>query len=375
MAPTYDLAKKTWSYIYGWVLRDFPMFKINQSTLSIQNLDLRSKLELKTAENPASCIGEGVDLLIIDEASRIKKPVWQEALFPTLSDKQGSCIMISTPFGKNWFYELYLKGLDKDQEDYVSFSFETKDNLALKHLVEEQEKAKKALPEAAYRQEYEAKFLEDAGQVFRKINRCIKGKFEDYDESHDYVMGVDLAKYEDYTVLTVLDLTSFHVVQHERFNKIDWEYQRTRIKTMADKFHCPMVVDATGVGDPIAESLERDGYVVEQFKYTNQTKKHLIENLALKIERNEITFPDIPELINELESFGYEYTPSGNVRYNAPEGLHDDCVNSLALAVHGAGHYLYDDHPIKPRYPQGSFGYIMQEETLKSEQKDLEHFI
>lgn len=375
VAPTYDLAKRTWKYIYSWVLQKFPYMKPNLANLSIYNPKAQSTLELKTAENPASVIGAGLNFLIVDEASRVKTSVWETALYPTLADKKGSAFLISTPRGRNWFYEMYLKGKGGDYPNYASFTFETKDNLSLPHLVQEQQEAEKHLPQQAYQQEYLAKFIDDAGQVFRNIRQCINGELREYDPTHSYVMGADLAKYEDYTVLTVLDLTDFHVVAYERFNKIDWEFQRTRIKTLADKYKSPIIIDATGVGDPIAESLERDGYLVHQYKYTNASKKFLIENLALKIERVEITFPKIETLIDELESFGYEYTLGGNIVYNAPSGYHDDAVNSLALAVYGAGHYLHADNPLKPNYPQGSMGHLMEQEILKKEQQELGHFI
>ncbi len=46
VAPTYDLAKRTWKYIYGWALREFPALKINLSNLSIENPENQSILEL-----------------------------------------------------------------------------------------------------------------------------------------------------------------------------------------------------------------------------------------------------------------------------------------------------------------------------------------
>lgn len=375
VAPTYDLAKRTWKYIYGWVLREFPNMKINQSTLSITCEETGSTLELKTAENPASCIGAGVDLLIVDEASRIKGVVWEEALFPTLSDKKGSAFFISTPKGKNWFYEIFLKG-QENYEEYISFSFETKDNDSLPHLAEEQEKAKKTLPQAVYEQEYLARFLDGQGQVFKGIKDCMNGKLEEPVLGKSYVMGVDLAKYEDYTAITIMDMTSFNVVYFERFNQIDWEFQRQKIKAISKRyFDCPIVIDSTGVGNPIAESLVREGHRVIAYKYTNASKKFLIENLALKIQRREISYPYIKELINELEIFGYEFTQSGNIIYSAPQGYHDDCVNSLALAVHGLGHYQRDIEAIKAPYPEGSMGFYEQQLKLKEEEKELEYFI
>jgi len=43
-------------------------------------------------------------------------------------------------------------------------------------------------------------------------------------------------------------------------------------------------------------------------------------------------------LINELQSYEMERLPSGLMSYGAPDGLHDDCVMSLALAWHGVNH-------------------------------------
>ena len=49
-----------------------------------------------------------------------------------------------------------------------------------------------------------------------------------------------------------------------------------------------------------------------------------------------------PVSFDNALAYEYELTPSRNVRMNAPEGMHDDCVISLALATWGAtgaGHY------------------------------------
>jgi hypothetical protein len=40
-------------------------------------------------------------------------------------------------------------------------------------------------------------------------------------------------------------------------------------------------------------------------------------------------------LQNELKAYTYELTPGGNIRYGVPEGLHDDAVTALALALWG----------------------------------------
>ncbi len=92
------------------------------------------------------------------------------------------------------------------------------------------------------------------------------------------------------------------------------------------------MLDATGIGDPIFDDLVNH-IRVTPYKFNNKSKQELIINLALAIEQQKISFPPHTELISELEVFGYDITPNGNVRYNAPEGFHDDIVIALALAT------------------------------------------
>jgi len=90
------------------------------------------------------------------------------------------------------------------------------------------------------------------------------------------------------------------------------------------------------MGEPLVEQLQRDGLPVAPFVTTNATKAAVVEALALAFERLEISlFPD-PVLIGELQGYEISRTPSGMVRYSAPEGMHDDAVIALALAWAGA---------------------------------------
>ncbi len=64
----------------------------------------------------------------------------------------------------------------------------------------------------------------------------------------------------------------------------------------------------------------------------------MVEDLAAKFEKGEVTIPaSLTQLRRELEHFEYDVTARGNVRYHAPEGEHDDCVDSLALAARAGG--------------------------------------
>ena len=139
--------------------------------------------------------------------------------------------------------------------------------------------------------------------------------------------GIDLAKYTDWTVIIGLDSLN-HVCYVDRFQN-DWGTTQRKIIDVVGRV--PAFVDSTGVGDPIVENLQRILPNIKGFKFTSQSKQQLIEGLVMDIQQQTILFPENP-IGYELENFEYEYTRTG-VRYTAPQGLHDDCVMSLALAV------------------------------------------
>ena len=144
--------------------------------------------------------------------------------------------------------------------------------------------------------------------------------------------GIDLAKSVDWTVLTGLNKDGV-LIYFDRFQN-GWEL--TKKKILAVVGDTPTLVDSTGVGDPILESLQKDRpHTIEGYKYSNSTKVHLVETLAVAIQQSEITIPsNIEVLIEELESFETQKTKkTGAITYNAAGSGHDDCVNSLAMCV------------------------------------------
>lgn len=275
--------------------------------------------------------GEGVSFLIVDEAAMIPEEVWTEVLRPMLSDTLGRAIIVSTPKGMNWFHSLWARGQDPAFEDYQSWQFPTSSNPYIPST--EIEEAKETLPSDVFRQEYLAEFLEDGAGVFRGIRNCIKGELEPPRTGGDYVIGWDVAKHSDFSALICVDRKRKHVVALDRFNQVDYSLQLDRLESMAKKYRASVLMDSTGVGDPLLEQVKLRGIRVKGYQFTNTSKQQLIENLAVMIERQEISFPEIQVLINELMTYQYEITRAGNVRYNAPAGYHDDCVIALALAA------------------------------------------
>jgi hypothetical protein len=336
VSPTYDLSQRVFDYLVRWFSLAVPSQKGGISSRPFPQIRTAggSIVQCKSAENPNGLLGEELDLLIIDEASRIPKNVYETYLFPTTTVRKGKTVFISTPFGKNWFFHKYLKL----KETNGSFTYKSIDNPSVG--ADEIERAKGMLPEQVFKQEYEAAFLEDAASVFRGIHEIVSdGLLKDVVPGHPYCMGVDLGKVEDFTVITVIDKLTNEVVYWDRFNKIDYPFQKKRILEVAKRYNARVLIDATGgIAGSIKDDLERDGAMIDSFKlYTydseRSSKKELVEKLSIYIQNKMLKIPNNPVLIDELESYGYQLTEKGNVQYSAPSGQHDDAVISLALAV------------------------------------------
>jgi hypothetical protein len=296
-------------------------------------------IDFWTLEDPDAGRSRKYKRIAIDEAAKCRhlERAWNAALRPTLTDLKGDADFYSTPRGRDFFWRAFTWGEDPERADWACWRMPTAANPHIDPA--EIEAARRQLPERLYRQEYLAEFLEDAGGVFRgvaaSITRGHTGNRMVPDPTISYAMGIDLARTEDFTVITVVG-SDLRQVYFERFNQISWERQISSIVAMARQFQPTVVVDSTGVGDPIYERLQRSGLYALPYQFTNASKQRLIDNLAMLLEQGRMRLMDIPQQEAELSAFAYELTPARNIKMGAPEGMHDDCVIALALAAWGA---------------------------------------
>lgn len=342
-APTWKMSSEVWRELKR-VLADVATYKNEQE----RRLEIYGGgfVECWSLENENSVRGRSYHTLIVDEAAMVPdlESAWTQALSPLLTDTEGGAYFFSTPKGHNYFHTAYMRGLDQLATAWQSWEYATVDNPHIK--AREVELQRQQLPDRAFRQEYLAEFLDDAGGVFRGVDAVSTLKKAEPIPGHEYVMGVDWGMSYDFTVLAVIDATTKQQVDIDRFNQIGWEVQRARLQTMAEKWGVStIVVEDNSFGDPNFAELQKMGLPVMRFHTGPTTKKPLIEALALAIEKQDITLLDDPVQKAELKAYQMERTPSGNWKYNAPAGGHDDTVIGLALAWHGVA--------------QGSFIYFM----------------
>ena len=368
----------------------YPRITIGRSVIMARTAD----------EDGRNLRGHAADRVIVDEAAYVRDSVIQEVIAPMLADRCGQLVMISTPFGKNHFYRAFVRGQGsgaggrgtaesrgqraespsngelgmgngEHDTDAVtgpfpnsqfpipnsgirSFQFPSWLNPHISREYVEQQRAE--LSPRQFAVEYEAQFLDDQASVFawEEIEAAAEGyrgqvagySGEDPVAGFDCVAaGIDWARYSDYTALVAVGVSEsgLAVVGIDRFNGMGWDRQIQRAMEFLRRYRVSAALtDQTSIGDPLLEQLQSRLYEsgvetrVEGFTFTNQSKRELVEGLALRFAHRSIAIPRDEHLMRELQYFEYELTGSGNVRMQARSGYHDDLVIALALACRQA---------------------------------------
>jgi len=285
---------------------------------------------VRSADNPDSLRGEGLDFVVMDECAFMQKEAWTEAIRPALSDRLGKALFISTPKGRNWFWENYQRGIN-GEEGWQSWTFPTVNNPYI--AASEVEAARRDLPEIIYRQEYLAEFVDDQGGVFRRVQEAAVLQPREPQAGRQYVAGVDVASSVDFTVVSVLDAESKEMVYMDRFNRVDYPVLIDRLESVYHRYSLTsMVVESNSIGRPVIDELVSRGLAIIAFTTTSATKQSIIQGLQASFENAQIKIVNDPVLVGELLSFESKRNPSGGFSYSAPAGMHDDCVMSLAFA-------------------------------------------
>ena len=161
VGPSYQIAEVGWRAI-EFLGKQIPGAHITDRRLTVNN----GWIQVRSADSEGGLRGEGLDLLIVDECAHIRNfgAVWEQELRPSLSDRKGGAMFISTPKGFNHFADLFA--MANSNIDWRSWQLPTSSNPYIDPL--EIDAAKSTLPALVFRQEYEAEFVQLAGALFRR---------------------------------------------------------------------------------------------------------------------------------------------------------------------------------------------------------------
>jgi hypothetical protein len=336
LSPTYLMASQVWRDLKSMLMKR-PGIYISEAERRI-DLPGRGSLAVRSAHAPDNLRGAGLDFAVLDEAAFMSAEIWPNVVRPMLLDRTGGAIFLSTPYGLNWFYDLYRLGEDPHEPDYTAFHYTSYDNPLIDPA--EIDAIRRSTPMRVFREEYLAEFVDDAGQVFREVRAAATAPMHAAPvHGRRYIGGLDWGRDKDYTCIAVIDADSGVMVALDRFNQVGWALQRARLMALCERWRPAAVwAEANSIGTVNIEALQMEGLPVRPFQTTAQSKGPLIEGLALAIERCEIALLPDPVLIGELAAYRLERKPAGGYRYSAPSGGHDDTVIATALAWHGVRH-------------------------------------
>ena len=335
VAPTMGQARS----IIWELLHDLgrPVIKSSHvNNLEITLLNGR-KILVRGADNPDSLRGVSLTYLVLDECAFIKQDVWEKILRAALSDRKGRALFISTPSGRNWFYDVFNLGQSGEDEEWKSWHFTTQDNETIDP--KEIEAAKRTLSSFAFKQEYLSSFDTAGADVFKE--QWFKtGKEPQYGS---YVVAIDLAGFEDVaknasaakkkldeSAIAIVKVTDdgdwfVHKVVHGR-----WDIRETAVnilKTVRDYEPIAVGIERGALKNavlPYFNDLMRKNNIyahIQDLTHGNKKKAdRVIWALQGRMEHGRVTFnedEDWDELKDQLMMF-------------PTNGVHDDLVDALS---------------------------------------------
>lgn len=161
VAPTYAIASDIWR-----ALKE----ALHEVWTDKSEVERRIELpgggsvSVKSADNPDSLRGAGLDFVVIDEAAFVTEETWKQVLRPTLADREGWAIFISTPNGQNWLFDEFQQAPIKP--GWARWQRPTSDNPRIKAT--ELEASRRELGSHVFAQEFEAEFVTPGGGLFKK---------------------------------------------------------------------------------------------------------------------------------------------------------------------------------------------------------------
>lgn len=297
-----------------------------------------STVYYKSAESGDSLRGFTADLLIIDEAAYIDMDTAVGCCFPYVNVSGGDIVMFSTPSVKsdnNLFSKYYFLGQER-RPNFTNINWAKYDTSALlspelKQIYFE------TLPTKIYRTEVLGEFIEEFSSVFGDYGKCLSNNWNINDRVYTMAIDWGTGSGEDDTAVVVFNSEKQMVKLRYWNDKNTIEGVAEIVKMVKEYRPKNIVVEMNSIGKPNYDLLQNElnkagiRISVQKFQTTNDSKRRIIENLALAIQRQELQMLNDPKLSLEFASYELETTKTGKITYNAPKNAHDDIVIATAI--------------------------------------------
>ena len=312
IAPSYRMAKQiAWEDLKTMLKEKNWAKKINESDLSITLVN-GSTIYLRSADNPDSIRGIGLDYVVLDEAADITEDAWRAVIRPTLSDREGDAMIISTPKGRGWLYDIYNDA--KHQKDWNSWQFTTAEGGIVSK--EELQQAKQDLDERTYKQEYEAQFVDYSGLIYYAFGEHNIKELEFTNNQYTTVhIGMDFNIDPGCAVLAFQHAKGLHIFDeveiygtdtYEMVREIQMRYPNRKYFVYPDASGAQRRTSAGGITDHII--LKNAGFNLRVGSVNPAVKDRIASvNSVCKKENMRLTVsPKCSKIINALRKHVYK---------------------------------------------------------------------
>lgn len=306
--------------------------KANESRLELDVLNKdgnHSFIQLKGWEAIETLRGQSFDFIVLDEVASMRNfwVGWNEVLSPTLIDRKGSCMFISTPKAFNHFYDLYnMQEVDKD---YISFHFTTYDNPNIP--VEEIEREKNTKPENTFAQEYLGSFRKSEGLVYKEFRRDLHIYEEEPKNVVKRFAGIDFGFTNPTAIISILkDHDNGYWVSQEWYKRGKTDEQ---IADVVKAYNFDEVYPDPESPSAIAELEKRDVYCREVLKNKDSIKNGINAIRALFLKGKLHIHKSCINLITELETYSYPESKLNRNEEENPIKENDHALDALRYAI------------------------------------------
>lgn len=336
VAPTFSQARQILWEILKSKVRDKLAKKINESRLEVELIN-GTRIFLKGADRADTMRGVSLDGCVLDEFSTVRdsKEVWQQVLRPALSDKKGWCLFISSPKGRDYFYDLYNNA--KSSNDWKSWQFTTLDG----GYVDEDEitAARNDLDERSFNQEYLSSFESFDGLVVPNFDRSLNNTTETITEHDTLIFGIDFNINLMPCIVFVKRNHELHAVD-EFFGSFNTAELMEAIKRRYPKHKKLFHTDASGTQNRSSAGGKTDISIIRDcgFRIQNLTKNpNVIDRVnacnsmvcAIDGTRRVFVSSKCKRLLETLEKHVFD----DNGMPNKKHAYHDDVFDAFSYAT------------------------------------------
>lgn len=339
ITPSLKLAKKFFNDLTG-IIPESLLVKSNASDLILQSVT-GSTLYFYSAEQGNRIRGVTFDYLVLDEAAFYKEDtganhIWYSILQPTIKVKGKKIVMVSTPNGQSGFwYDLIQKAL-KGQKGYAYIKRTIYDDSMCTDI----EEIKNSTPDLMFRQEFLCEFIAGANSFFTGYHNCYDDTMT-FNWNQPLWAGIDWSSTgKDETIVTIINGLN-QIIQYNIEGDLDSKYRQ--IASILNKYSLKGVyAEDNSIGSVMINELKKQmkqKNVLKPFTTTNDSKTEIVTELALSLEKEELTYNDL-QLDRQLGAFGYSVSKTKKLTFEG-KGEHDDRVMSLALALKAKKDMVY----------------------------------